>query len=157
MPGPGPARNRGVAKSSGEILAFTDADCTVDEGWLAAIVARLQNPQAKRILGGDVRIAVKDSKRLTQLEAYESIFQYRQEEYIRKFRFSGTGNLAVRRADFDNIGPFAGIDISEDRDWGRRAIALGYTIEYVPEMIVYHPARTAFQRGLREVGAPYRS
>jgi glycosyltransferase involved in cell wall biosynthesis len=144
IPGPGPARNHGVARSSGEILAFTDADCTVDENWLTEIAARLQDSKAKRILGGDVRIAVADPKRLTQIEAYESVFQYRQEEYIRKFRFSGTGNLAVRREDFDVVGPFAGIGISEDRDWGRRAIALGHVIEYVPEIIVYHPARTAF-------------
>src|ERR1700744_2418554 len=32
--GAGPARNGGVAASSGEILAFTDADCQPEPQWL---------------------------------------------------------------------------------------------------------------------------
>jgi GT2 family glycosyltransferase len=116
------------------------------EGWLASIAAALGGETRKCIIGGDVRILPLDPNRLTQLEAYECIFAYRQEEYIRKFGFSGTGNLAVRRADFDVIGPFGGIEIAEDREWGRRAQALGYAIEYCREMIVYHPARTTFSQ-----------
>jgi hypothetical protein len=42
------------------------------------------------------------------------------------------------------VGPFAGIEVAEDRDWGLRAGAAGYVIRYVPEMIVYHPARRTF-------------
>jgi GT2 family glycosyltransferase len=42
------------------------------------------------------------------------------------------------------VGPFAGIEIAEDRDWGLRAGAAGYAIRYVPEMIVFHPARKTF-------------
>ena len=126
------------------MLAFIDADCIADQGWLASISRSLGDAKVRRAIGGDVRIAVADPKRFTQLEAYESIFAYRQEEYIRKFGFSGTGNLAVRREDFDTVGPFAGIDVAEDRDWGRRAKASGLEIGYVPEMIVYHPARTTF-------------
>jgi len=73
------------------------------------------------VVGGDVRIAVANPRRLTHLEAYESIFAYRQQEYIETMGFSGTGNLAVGREDFERIGPFAGIEVAEDRDWGRRA------------------------------------
>lgn len=143
-PGPGPARNRGVAAAQGEILAFVDADCRADPGWLDSIASRYAEAPDKLILGGDVRIDILDPERMTMLEAYETVFAYRQRMYIEKHGFSGTGNLAVRRSDFDAVGPFAGIRVAEDRDWGRRAIAKGLRTAYVPEMIVYHPARRSF-------------
>lgn len=143
-PGPGPARNRGAALSKGDILAFIDADCFADRDWLAVIALHLQTRGSGTIVGGDVRIAYRNPERLTTLEAYESVFAYRQKEYIEKLGFSGTGNLAVRREEFEAIGPFAGIEVAEDRDWGRRAVGAGYRIVYVPEMRVYHPARQSF-------------
>ncbi len=35
--GPGPARNEGLTVARGRIIAFTDADCRPDSGWLVAI------------------------------------------------------------------------------------------------------------------------
>jgi glycosyltransferase involved in cell wall biosynthesis len=142
-PGPGLARNLGVSAAKAEILAFIDADCLAGPGWLAAITARFEDPAAQ-VLGGDVRIACVDPNKLTVLEAYESVYAYRMEEYIRKQGFTGTGNLALRRAVFDATGPFGGIDIAEDRDWGQRAAARGFPTEYEPAMKVYHPARACF-------------
>lgn len=141
VPGPGPARNLGVAHASGDILAFIDADCIAGEGWLAAIESSFAQDPDVAILGGDVRIACRDPRRLTLLEAYESVFAYRMKEYIARQGFTGTGNLAVRAKVFEAIGPFGGIDIAEDRDWGQRALRLGYRTHYRPRMIVYHPAR----------------
>ncbi|MFW6028458.1 MAG: glycosyltransferase family 2 protein, partial [bacterium] len=80
----------------------------------------------------------------TMLEAYESIYAYRQEEYITRQRFSGTGNLAMPRRVYEAVGPFCGIERAEDRDWGQRATRAGFSIAYVPDMIVYHPARQSF-------------
>lgn len=142
-PGPGPARNRGVMLAAGDILAFIDADCLADPAWLAEAERAMADPQAT-ILGGDVRIAYVDPARLTMLEAYESIYAYRMDRYIAREGFTGTGNLVVRRTVLADVGPFAGIGVAEDRDWGQRATAKGYRIRYVAGMKVYHPARKQF-------------
>lgn len=143
-PGPGPARNLGVGVSCAPVLAFIDADCLADENWLSIIDATLVEAGGVDIIGGDVRIAYTDPHQLTMLEAYESIYAYRQKNYIEKQKFSGTGNLSIRRPVYDAVGPFAGIEIAEDRDWGHRATRQGHSIAYVADMIVFHPARNSF-------------
>lgn len=142
-PGPGPARNTGIAASSGDVLACIDADCIADSAWLEQAEAAITDPDAE-ILGGDVRIALANPPQMTGIEAYESIFAYRMDRYIARQNFTGTGNLVVRRHVFEAVGPFAGIGVAEDRDWGHRATKMGFAIRYVPDMRVYHPARKNF-------------
>jgi GT2 family glycosyltransferase len=73
------------------------------------------------------------------------VFAYRFKLYIERHGYSGTGNLVVRRTDFEKIGPFGGIQVAEDMDWGARACAAAYRFHYVPDMIVFHPARTSIR------------
>jgi glycosyltransferase involved in cell wall biosynthesis len=61
-PGPRPARNKGIAESSVDILAFIDADCLVDPDWLIEAERRMSHPDAQ-ILDGDVRISYADTAR----------------------------------------------------------------------------------------------
>jgi glycosyltransferase involved in cell wall biosynthesis len=141
QPGPGPARNFGASHATGNILAFIDADCRAHPDWLRNALQTLCSSSERTILGGDVQIWRDNVGTSTAIEAYEGVFGYRFKLYIEHHGFCGTGNLVVRRADFEKIGPFAGIEFAEDIEWGQRARAAGFAFHYVPEMIVFHPAR----------------
>src|SRR5262245_50480694 len=140
-PGPGKARNRGVSFAAGNLFAFIDADCRAHCDWLWNALQAMEMAPPRTIIGGDVQIWRDDQTKFSALEAYESVFAYRFQLYIERHGFSGTGNLIVCRDDFNLIGPFKGIEVAEDIDWGQRALAAGCSFRYVPEIIVYHPAR----------------
>lgn len=144
-PGPGPARNAGVASARGEILAFIDADCRAHPDWLNSISQALSLSPPGTVLGGDVRIWHAGDAGVDAIAAYESVFAYRFRLYIERHGYSGTGNMALLRRDFDRVGPFAGIDVAEDMEWGQRALRAGLHFRYTPNMIVFHPARSSLR------------
>jgi glycosyltransferase involved in cell wall biosynthesis len=143
-PGPGLARNRGIAAARGRTLAFIDADCRAAPGWLQAAVTAVEAEPGSGLFGGDIRIDFADPARPTGIEAFEAVFGFRQNLYIETKHFSVTANLAMAPAVHAAVGGFAGIDKAEDFEWGRRAHAMGFTTRYRPEMRVYHPAREDF-------------
>ena len=142
-PGPGPARNRGVALSRAPLIAFTDADCIPEPDWLARIVERFRAEPGTGIIGGEVRVFAADPARPTSTEAFDMVYGFRQARQIAKQNFAATANLAVRRRVFEAVGPFAGISVAEDMDWGQRAARMGHPTRFAPEALVRHPARRA--------------
>ena len=139
VPGPGPARNRGAAVAQGEILAFIDCDCIAGSRWIEYIVSFFARNPDVDFVGGDIRIQPAQPERLTAIEAYESVFSYRNDRYVTEYAFSATGNMAVRAKVFAAVGPFGGIGTMEDTDWGMKASAEGYRIAYLDEAKVYTP------------------
>lgn len=135
--GAGSARNGGVAAARGNLFAFTDSDCVPEANWLAEGVAALANFD---FVGGRVDVSVADEANVTPTEAFETVFAFDFETYINRKGFTGSGNLFVLRAIFEDVGGF-GSEVSEDVDWSRRAIAKGYLLGYAPLAIVAHPAR----------------
>ena len=144
QPGPGLARNRGAAAARSNILAFIDADCRAEAGWLQAAVDAIEAGGDDAVVGGDIRIDFVDDKRPTAVEAFEAVFGFRQKMYIERRNFSVTANLAMARGVHAAVGPFGGIDMAEDFDWGQRAAAKGFKTRFVPAMRVYHPARADY-------------
>lgn len=140
-PGPGPARNRGVALTRAPLIAFTDADCIPDPDWLSRLVARFDAEPETGVIGGEVLVFAADPARPNLAEAFDLVYGFRQARQIERDRFAATANLAVRRRVFEAVGPFGGIDLSEDMEWGQRAHAKGYRTRHAPEAIVRHPAR----------------
>jgi cellulose synthase/poly-beta-1,6-N-acetylglucosamine synthase-like glycosyltransferase len=144
IPGPGPARNHGANVARAELLAFIDADCIADPGWIAAIVEFMANNPMVDFVGGDIRIRQADRSRMTSIEAYEHIYSYRTRNYVERDGFAATGNMAVRADIFRSVGPFGGISTMEDTEWGKRASAQGYRIAYLAEARVTTPSCRSF-------------
>lgn len=135
--GAGPARNGGVRAAHGEYLAFTDCDCLPDPHWLERGLDALARHD---IVGGCMIVATGHDGPMTGAEAFEAVFAFDNEAYVRTKGFSVTANLFCRRADFERIGPFRTL-LSEDRDWCQRALRMGLSLGYAAQAVVAHPPR----------------
>jgi GT2 family glycosyltransferase len=135
--GAGPARNGGVAASTGDLLAFTDCDCVPEPGWLEAGLKALSEAD---FVGGAMRVLVEQEDRMTGPEAFERVFAFDNRDYVLRKGFTVTANLFCPRALFDRVGGFR-VGVSEDLEWCLRAREAGYRIGYAADAVVGHPAR----------------
>lgn len=139
-PGSYAARNTGILKSRGLILAFTDSDCIPYPDWIEQAVTLLcSDPEIKR-LAGRVELFFK-SEKLTPAEIYEKIFGFPQEVYASNGK-STTANMFTYKSIFDEVGLFNDSMLSGgDSEWGSRANMMGVKIIYGEDCVVRHPAR----------------
>ena len=136
--GPAVARNRGVARASGEALAFTDADCVPQRSWLREGLRALEH--ADLVQGAvlpDPAVAIGPFDRVVSVGADSALYE--------------TANLLVRRELFDAIGGFEdplgarlGKPLGEDVLFGWRARRRGARVTFDREAVVHH---AVFQRG----------
>lgn len=127
--GPAANRNHGVRQATGEWLAFVDDDCIPEKSWLAEIT--------RAIPGSDV------------IEG-RTVCLGRTNHPLEEIVENLTGdlfwscNLAIRRDLFERLGGFdedfleAG---GEDLEFAWRIRQMKLNARYVPNAVVYHPAR----------------
>ena len=150
------ARNRGVQTSSGAVLAFTDADCAPEPGWLRGLLDALARGAA--MAAGPV-VPLR-SPAPTLWERWD-VGAYLDQESFVAHGFAATANLATRREVFDRAGPFdARLRSSGDLEWTLRAGEAGADLVFAPGAAVRHHPRTTLRqtwRLHRRLGAGWRA
>jgi GT2 family glycosyltransferase len=130
-----------MAASTGRVLAFTDADCRPDAGWLAAGVAALAGGAS--LAGGAIRLDRSDG---SMWATYDRATYLDQRRYVEVDGFAATANLFVAASVVAEVGSFdAGLVSSGDVEFCRRATAAGHRLVYAPDAIVRHPTRSTRQ------------
>jgi glycosyltransferase involved in cell wall biosynthesis len=140
-PGSYRARNAALAVATGEILAFTDADCRPAPDWVSQAVRYLVDHPEVDMIGGQVKLSYSAGRPLNGAEWYEFDSGFPQEQYVHN-GYAVTANMVTRRSVFDRVGLFdADLMSGGDGEWGRRVRAAGGVQKYVAEALVTHPAR----------------
>lgn len=141
--GPAAARNAGVALATGDLIAFTDADCLPEPDWLERGAERLLREKDCGIVGGRVDLVPADPSRPTAAELYDRATYLDQKRHIEKSSFAATANLFTRKAVFEAADGFDARfpgAAGEDYEWGRRVASKGFRLVYCHEARVVHPA-----------------
>jgi glycosyltransferase involved in cell wall biosynthesis len=140
-PGSYAARNRGVTASSGEVLAFTDADCIPADDWIESGVRAIRALNGMGLVGGRIEVIFQGGAPRTCAELFESVLGFEQERYI-GCGFAATANLFTTRATMRHIGPFdARLMSGGDKEWGQRVHRCGLNQTYAADVRVAHFAR----------------
>lgn len=140
------ARNKGIRLSRGDVLAFTDADCIADPGWLEGAIAVIEG-DPNSLVAGHISVTP-DSPTPSLAEKHQMTFAFDQEINVAYKRGIPTANLVAHREAFLDVGLFNPDMVSGgDTEWTRRALHHGYRAVYVPSAVIFHPAR----RTIREI------
>ena len=153
------AREAGRAASTGDVLAYVDADCRAPLTWLARLERRFDRAPGLVAVTAPYRFYDWDRTGRALVRAYDvtlaPLTQLLVKHVLRLGSILYGGNFAVRRAALDRIGFDTSIEFhGEDTNLGRRLSALG-PVRICPELFVYTSARRYVAMGKRAVFALY--
>jgi GT2 family glycosyltransferase len=145
------ARNRGVAESHADIVAFIDDDAVADSEWLASLVNEFGAAT------GAVAGAIASKPGEFDLAAFavpvRQVIDRSTHDWFERAAFGGVGNgpnMAFRRDALLKIGGFderlglgAPITGSEEHDAFVRLVAAGFEVVSTPDAIVVHSSSAA--------------
>lgn len=147
VPGSYKARNTALPHTTGEVVAFTDADCRPHRDWLTAGVAALRSAPDVAMVGGRVDLTFEQGHPVTAWEVYEAAHAFPQREYLAKQQFAVTANVITWKATLDRVGGFDDRLASRgDAEWGQRVAASGGRQVYAHDAVVDHPARSTWKQ-----------
>lgn len=152
--GPGPSRNYGAERSSGEYLIILDSDVIVPKDYLQHIEDELKAHPTDAFGGPDrahesftpIQKAINYS--MTSFFTTGGIRGGKQK--MDKF-YPRSFNMGIRKSLFQQVGGFAPIRYGEDIDLSTRLFKAGCDCRLFPEAYVYHKRRVQFSSFFRQV------
>lgn len=152
--GPGPSRNYGAERATGDYVIVLDSDCILPEGWLEAIEDGLQKTHADAFGGPDR--AHPDFSPIQKAINY-SMTSFFTTGGIRggkkradKF-YPRSFNMGVRRTVWNTLQGFAPMRFGEDIDFSIRLYQSGYHVRLFPTAWVWHKRRANFRQFFKQV------
>jgi glycosyltransferase involved in cell wall biosynthesis len=125
------ARNSGVAHSSGELIAFLDADDLMKPDRLERQLAAIEQPPGADFVLGRGEVQVVDGAEPPEAAAAKlAPIAEGSPEYL-------SMTLLTTRDAFDRVGPFEpGMRFGEDGDWVMRAFEMGLPHALLDEPLI---------------------
>lgn len=143
------ARNRGIGASTGELLAFVDADMHVDPDWLSRVVAELDRSGAD-YMGCAVELYSPNGAP-TLADRFDAARGFDIERYIADLDFAPTCCLVVRRAVIEAVGEFDDRLVSSgDMEFGNRVADAGFSLHFARDIPMYHPTRSSVRANVKK-------
>lgn len=154
--GPAAARQAGWTAASSDVIAFVDADCEPQPGWLDVLLAHLADPAVAAAAPRVVAAAPPGTPPwLAAYEAVRSPLDLGPVEGVVRPRsrvpYVPTAALVVRRSALVAAGGFdLDLRTGEDVDLVWRLVAAGWTVRYDPAATARHPVRPGLAPLLRQ-------
>lgn len=144
------ARNRGIERSTGEIIVFIDANSYPDKRWLEYGVQHLQANNYDLIAGA---VAFDFGKKVTAAKITDALTSINIKKSVEERGVAYTANLFVKKEIFVKTGLFEeGVRSGGDVRWTSLAAGNGYKLGYCENAAVYKKARgaiTLYQKKIR--------
>ncbi len=148
--GPGAARNRGLEVAKAPLVAFTDTDCVVKPGWLAALVAPLDGNNTIVGVGGAV-VPWNPDNRFARYNTVNNTLQpIHAPDY--PIPYLVTCNCVYRRNALQAAGGFPDDIPRPGGEDVAASIALykqGYRFAFAPDAVVCHDYRDTWRSFMR--------
>ena len=150
------ARNTGIKKGNGDIVAFTDSDCIVPSNWVTKIVENFKDPQVSCVggsaeaLDGDFVSQYADNSIVRLMPGFTKREELQEVKPF--FKHPAGCNMAFRRKTAEQVGYFDenikyGFDEVEFAD---RICRAGHKMVLDPEVSVWHKHRSTLADFLKQ-------